>query len=96
MLPVRGLREDDVGVREERERRPVAAAADTRHEIRALGRARIEVALGAGGLEVVTQELGDPRLVAGRVGRVETDEALEQLRDLGDGLRHLRRPSTTR
>jgi hypothetical protein len=70
-------------VGEERERRAVTAPANACDEVRALGRARVESALDACCLEMVAEELGGERLVAGRVRRVETDELLEERRDLG-------------
>src|SRR6185436_1413832 len=74
--------EHDVGVREQRERRAVARAADARDEVRALGRAGEERALDAGRLEVVAQELSGRRLVPRRVGRVDADQPLEQIDDV--------------
>jgi hypothetical protein len=64
-------------VREECERRPIAAPADPRDEVGALGSARVERALDAGRLEVVAQQLGGERLVAGRIRRVEPDQLLQ-------------------
>ena len=85
----RGLAEDEGVLRRHEVARNIA-------EFRAGMRARVERALDTGCLEIVAQQLGHEGLVAGRIRRVEADEALEELRDLGDGLCHLRRPSTTR
>ena len=46
-LPLARVGENDVRVREQRKRRAVAAAADAGDEIRALGHARVELALDA-------------------------------------------------
>jgi hypothetical protein len=46
---------DRIGVREQREARPGAVAAEAGDEIRALGNARVELALDAAVLQVVTQ-----------------------------------------
>ena len=61
--------EHDVGVREQQQRRPVAAARDPRDEVRALGHARVQLALDAVRLEVVAQQLG------GRASRCRADSS---------------------
>jgi hypothetical protein len=91
-LPLARVGEHDVGVREQRERRPAAGPADARDEIRALGNARVELALHARGLQVVAQELCRRSLVAWRIRRIETDEPLQEV----DDLRHFLLPSTSR
>jgi hypothetical protein len=69
-------------VREQRERRSVAAPADARDEIRPLGDPCVQLALDARRLEVLAQQLGRRGLAPGRVRRVEPDQPLEELRDL--------------
>ena len=75
--PLVGIGDDRVRVREEAERRPVAAL-EARDEVRSLRRARIQLDLDAVRLEVVAQELRRDRLVSGRVDRVQPQELLEQ------------------
>src|SRR5262249_5880185 len=82
-LPLARVGEADVGGGGARERRAATAPADPRDEVRALGRARVEGALDASRLEMVAQELGGERLVAGRVRRVEPDQLLKERRNLG-------------
>ena len=60
----------------------VAAAGQAGDEVRPLGRPRVELALDAVAGEVVAQELGGLRLVAGRVDGVEADQLLQKLGDL--------------
>ena len=91
-LPLGGVGEHDVGVREERKRRPVAGPADAGDEVRALGHARVELTLDTGRLQVVAQELGSRGLVAGRIRGVDADEPLQQL----GYFTHLRVPRTSR
>ena len=91
-LPLGGVGEHDVGVREERKRRPVAGPADAGDEVRALGHARVELTLDTGRLQVVAQELGSRGLVAGRIRGVDADEPLQQL----GYFTHLRAPRTSR
>ena len=79
--PLGRIGEHDVRVAEEEQRRPVAAR-DPRDEVRALGHLRDQLALDAVRLEVVAQELGRSGLVAGRVRRVDADQALEKVGDL--------------
>ena len=62
--------------------RPVAAAGDARDEVRALRHCGVELARDTVRLEIVAQQLGGERLVARRVGRVEPDQAAQQV----DGL----------
>ncbi len=93
--PFGRIRQHDVGVREERERRPVTASRDARDEIRPARLAGVERALDACGLEVVAQQLGGDRLVPGRVRRIEPDQPLQEVCDLRPGS-HLRLPSTIR
>ena len=69
-------------MREEEQRRAVAATADAGDEVRALGHPRIELYFRAARLEVIAEQLGRRGLVARRVGRVDADELLEELRDL--------------
>ena len=75
--PLVGIGDDRVRVREEAERRPVAAL-EARDEVGPLRRARIELDLDAVRLEVVAQELRRDRLVPRRVDRVQPQELLEQ------------------
>ena len=77
-FPLRGVGDDRVGVTEERQARPVAAR-QARDEIRALGRARIELGLDAVRREVVAQHLGCERLVPRRVDGVQAEEPLQEL-----------------
>ena len=72
----------DVGVRKEEQRGPVAATADACDEVGALGHPRVQLDLRAARLEVLAEQLGRRGLVARRVGRVDADELLEELRDL--------------
>ena len=81
------------------EPRPVAASRDARDEARPLGHARVELALDAERLQVVAQQLGRDRLVAGRIDGVQADQLLEELDDLvAQGLRrhYVRRPIVSR
>ena len=91
-LPLGVVGEDDVGVREEGERRAVTGPADARDEVRALGHARVELALDSRRLEVVAQQLGRRGLVPRRIRRVDANEPLQQLNDFT----HLRVPKTKR
>ena len=91
-FPFGGVGEHDVGMRQERERGTVAGAADPRDEIGALGETRKELALDAGLLEVVAQQLGGRGLVPRRIRGVDANEPLEQLDDLS----HFRVPRTSR
>ena len=79
-LPVGGLGEHGVDVREQDEPRPVGLAAQARDEVRALLGAAEQVDLEAG----VAQDAGEVLLAlalgAGRVHGPEPDEALEELR----------------
>jgi hypothetical protein len=92
-LPLGRVREDDIGVRKERQSRPVAAAK-TRDEIRARGILGVEITCDAVRLEVVAQELGRRGLVARWIRRVDPDEALQQVYDFV-AHRHLRLPTMT-
>ena len=78
-LPFARIGVHRVGVREESEARPVAAARDPGDEVGALRHLCVELASDPALREVVAEELGRPRLVPGRVHRVEADELLEEL-----------------
>ena len=76
-----------------------AARATDRHrgpdagdEVRALGHLRVQLALDARGLEVVAEQLRGRGLVPRRVRRVDPDQALQKIDDLGQR----RRPLTSR
>ena len=92
VLPCGRVGEHDVGMREERERRPVTGAAKPCDEVCTLGHTREELALDPRRLEVVAQQLRRQGLVAGRVRRIDADEPLEQLADFA----HLRVPRTSK
>ena len=97
-LPLGGIGENRVRVREERQPRPVAAPGNPRDEVRPLRHLRVELAGDAVLLEVVAQELGRTGLVPGRVDRVEADQLLEELADLvaeRDGCAQRRVPCTS-
>jgi hypothetical protein len=81
-VPLRSVREHDVGVRKEKQGRAVAAPRDARNEIRALGDLGVQLAGDAGVFEVVAQQLRGRRLVARRIRRVDANEPLEELRHL--------------
>ena len=69
-----------------------------RDEVGALRRARVELDLDTGRLEVVAQQLGWERLVPGRVDRVQPQQPLQQVDCLvaaGDGRGQRRLPRTT-
>ena len=72
----------DVGMPEQRQRRPLAAALDARHEVRALRVARDELARDALALEEPLQEDRGGGLVARRVRRVDADQVRKELRGL--------------
>jgi hypothetical protein len=78
-------------VREEREPRSVPATRDPGDEVRALGRPRIELAAHAVVFQVLPEDLGRLRLVAGRIDRIDLDQPLEEIDDLA----HFRVPSTS-
>ena len=80
-LPLRRVGEHRVRVREERERRPVAAAK-TRDDVRPLRLARVELDLDPVPREVVAEHLGGADLVPRRVDRLSADQRLQQRRDL--------------
>ena len=69
----------DVGVREQRERRAAAGAAQARDEVRPLGHLRVQLALDARVLEEVAEQLRRRGLVAGRVRRVDADQLPQEL-----------------
>ena len=80
-LPLRRVREHRVRVREERQRRPVAAAK-TRDDVRPLRLARVELDLDPVPREVVAEHLGGADLVPRRVDRLRADQRLQERRDL--------------
>ena len=97
--PLGRVGEHRVRVRQEEEPRPAAASGDARDEARPLRHARVELALDPERLQVVAQQLGGDRLVAGRIDGVEADQLLEELHDLvAQGLRrhYVRRPIVNR
>ena len=97
--PLRCVGKDDIRVREEEQGRPVAGAPHARDEVRAFRDARIELALHPAVLEVVAEKLGCGRLVSRRIGRIDANELLQELCDLGaqgDGRHQRRVPSTSR
>ena len=78
---------------EEREPRPVAAAGNSRDEVRPLRDLGVELAGDPVLLEVVAEQLCRAGLVPGRVDRVEADQLLEELADLvAERLRSATRP----
>ncbi len=81
-LPVGGVGHDGVRVREQQQARPAAASRQARDEVRALRDLRVDLAANAVVAEIVAQQLGRLRLVAGRIDRVEPDQLLEKLRNL--------------
>ena len=83
-------RRDDVRVGEQHHRRTAAAARDPSDEVEALRIGTDELALDAGGLEVLRDQPRGRGLVAGRVGGVEADQGLREL----DHLVAQRRPSS--
>src|SRR5207248_9536738 len=98
-LPLGGIGQHDVRVREKQHPRAVPTSRNARDEIRALGYARVQLARDAVLLEVVTQQLGGTRLVAGGIRRVDADELLQELRDFRaqrDGRHQRRRPIVSR
>ena len=81
-LPLRSIRHDGVRVREQQQAGPAAPAGQARDEVRPLGHLRVELTRDAALREVVAQQLGRGRLVAGRIDGVDPDQLLEELRDL--------------
>jgi len=79
--PLGRIGEHDIGVTHEEKRRAVTAA-NPGHEVRALRHLRDQLAGDAARLEVVAQQLGRDRFVAGRVRRVDADQPLQEVRDL--------------
>jgi hypothetical protein len=77
--PLVGVSQDDVGVAEQHQRRPVARPAHPRDEARALRRASAQLGLDPRLGQVRGQVLGRSRLVAGRVRRVDADQAGQQV-----------------
>ena len=80
-FPLVWVGEDSVRVRHQEQARPVATG-QARDEVGAIRRPREELARNAVPGEVVAEQLRGPRLVAGRVDRVEPDELLQELGDL--------------
>jgi hypothetical protein len=70
-------------MREEEEARPVSAAGDARDEVRPLRDPRVQLAVDAARLEVVAEVLRGGGLVPRRVRRVDPDQLLQELDDLG-------------
>jgi hypothetical protein len=85
LLPVDGVGQHRVDVREVAEHRASRVAAQPRDEVRPLGRlvGGVQLAFEPGILEVGLQPLLARALVAGRVDRVELDEAGEDVGRLG-------------
>src|SRR4051812_13744647 len=77
-LPLGGIGDDRVRVREQQEGRAVATARDARDEVRPLRHLRVQLALDPALGEVVAQELCGLSLVARRIDGVETDQLLEE------------------
>ena len=77
--PLGRVREHDIGVREEEQRRPVAATRDARNEVCSFRHPRVQLHLRAVFLEVLAEKLCRGGLVARRVGRVHADELLQEL-----------------
>jgi hypothetical protein len=77
--PLGRIREHCVGMREEEERRPLAAARQARDEIRPFGHFGVELAGNAGGLEVATKQRRRRGLVARGIDGVEADQLAEEL-----------------
>src|SRR2546428_4517912 len=82
-------------MREEQQPGPVAPTRDPRHEIGALGHARVELAGDAVLLEVGAEQVRRGGLVARRIHGVEADELLEEPGHLVAEA-HLRVPRTNR
>src|SRR5205807_3255283 len=80
--PLGGIGENDIRVREEQQRRTVAATGDAGEEIRPLRNPGVQLAIDTTRLEVGTQKLGGTRLVSRWIGRVDADELLEELSHL--------------
>ncbi len=91
-LPFARVGQHDIGVRKQSERRAVATPSNTRDEVGSFRHTRVERALDARRLEVVTQQLGGERLVAWWIRRIEADQLLQEPSDLA----HLRRPRMSR
>ena len=83
--PLRRVGEHGVGVREQEQRRAVAACPGCARRGCPLGLARVQLALDAERLEVVAQQLGRQRLVPRRVDGVQADQRLEEPRRLRRG-----------
>jgi hypothetical protein len=90
--PLGRICQNSVRVGQEQEPRRVRiATGDPRHEVGTIGDAREQRALDAERLEVPPQELRRDRLVAGRVDRVEAEQAREEPDHLVPDRRHSRR-----
>src|SRR5215210_656622 len=97
--PLRRVREDGVGVRQEDEPRAAALPGYPRNEVRALGNLRVQLRRHAVVAEVLAQELGRAGLVPRWVDRVDADQLLEEGRHLlpqRDGRHYVRVPSVSR
>ena len=79
--PLLGIGPHRIGVGEERQRRAVAAR-EPGNEVEPVGGAADELAGNPAPLQVVAQQLGGDRLVAGRVDGVEPEQLLEERRHL--------------
>jgi hypothetical protein len=78
--PFRRIGGNGVGVAEQTQRRSVGIPRETRDEVRALGDAARELAFEARVGQHLAEQLLDRTLATGRVGGVDPDQALEQLR----------------
>jgi hypothetical protein len=70
--------DDRVGVREEQQAGPVAAAGNPGNQARALGLERVQLARNARVLQVRTEQLGRSRLVPRRVDGVQAEQLLQE------------------
>ena len=98
-LPLDRVGDHGVRVREQQQPRPGGSARNPSHEVCPLGHLRVQLGVHTALREVVTEELGGDRLVAGRVDRVEPDQPLEKVGCLlaeGQRRHQRRRPVTSR
>ncbi len=93
--PVVGRRRHDVGVAEQH-RRGTIPTLDSGDHVQALGIGADELGLDAGKAQVPGEQLGGNRLAPRRVRRVEADQLLCEVEDLGAQVGHPRRAASSR
>jgi len=95
--PVARVGGHDVQVPDQRQRRAAAGARDARDQVGPVRITGDQLAADPGCRQVVAQDHRRSRLAAGRVGRVDPDQPLAQVQDLGArvvGVQHGPHPDT--